>query len=565
MTVNIEYYSTNAKALAEQYNSVSFESVHKDWLNEIPKEGMVLDVGAGSGRDARYLAAKGLSVVAVEPALHIRELAQTYQVNSPIHWLSDTLPELSEVYKLQTKFDLILLSAVWMHITPSSRERAFRKLSSLLKPNGKLIISLRHGACDDERTMYAVSADELAQYASQFGLTYKLLTPDQAPDKLGRSDVSWQTVLLTLPDDGTGAFPLIRNIVVNDSKASTYKVGLLRALLRIAEGHPGAVIEHTDEHVALPVGLVALYWLKLYKPLVDQFAMQQNSSNSKGLGFIKETGWLQLTSHTSNDFYIGASYTGDDVVKPLYQALKDIASTIKNMPARYTTLPGTNTSVFHVDLNRTKKPNNQLVIDFAFLASLGTFYVPKHIWDSLAQFSVWIEPALINEWSTLMAGYGQNKAKAFTKLDYLNALKWDDPTRSTSRIRQRVKDLMTCQDVLCCWSGKQLKSTNYAVDHAFPFARWPNNDLWNLLPTNTKVNSQKSDKLPTGLKLAGSREFILEWWKQGWQHHQTEFFSQANLALPNLRPDNTSFSDVFDAFALQRDRIKAFQQLEDWR
>ena len=565
MTANIEYYSTNAKELAEQYNSISFESVHKDWLDEIPKEGMVLDVGAGSGRDARYLAAKGLSVVAVEPALNIRELAQTYQVNTPIHWLSDTLPELSEVYKLQTKFDLILLSAVWMHIAPSLRERAFRKLSSLLKPNGKLIISLRHGQCQDERTMYAVSADELAQYASQFGLIYKLLTPDQAPDKLGRSDVSWQTVLLTLPDDGTGAFPLIRNIVVNDSKASTYKIGLLRALLRIAEGHPGAVIEHTDEHVALPVGLVALYWLKLYKPLVDQFAMQQNSSNSKGLGFIKENGWLQLTSHTSNDFYIGASYTGDDVVKPLYQALKDIASTIKNMPARYTTLPGTNTSVFHVELNRTKKPGSQLVIDFAFLASLGTFYVPKHIWDSLTQFSVWIEPALINEWSTLMAGYGQNKAKAFTKLDYLNALRWDDPTRSTSRIRQRVNDLMTSQDVLCCWSGKQLKPTRFAVDHAFPFARWPNNDLWNLLPANTKVNSQKSDKLPTGMKLAGSRDFILEWWKQGWQHNQTEFFSQANLALPNLRPDNTSFSDVFDAFALQRDRIKAFQQLEDWR
>jgi len=565
LTANIEYYSTNAKALAEQYNSVTFESVHKDWLDEIPKEGMVLDVGAGSGRDARYLAAKGLSVVAVEPALNIRELAQSYQVNSPIHWLSDTLPELSEVYKLQTKFDLILLSAVWMHIAPSLRERAFRKLSSLLKPNGKLIISLRHGQCQDERTMYAVSADELAQYASQFGLIYKLLTPDQAPDKLGRSDVSWQTVLLTLPDDGTGAFPLIRNIVVNDSKASTYKIGLLRTLLRIAEGHPGAVIEHTDEHVALPVGLVALYWLKLYKPLVDQFAMQQNSSNSKGLGFIKENGWLQLTSHTSNDFYIGASYTGDDVVKPLYQALKDIASTIKNMPARYTTLPGTNTSVFHVELNRTKKPGSQLVIDFAFLASLGTFYVPKHIWDSLTQFSVWIEPALINEWSTLMAGYGQNKAKAFTKLDYLNALRWDDPTRSTSRIRQRVNDLMTSQDVLCCWSGKQLKPTSFAVDHAFPFARWPNNDLWNLLPANTKVNSQKSDKLPTGIKLAGSRDFILEWWKQGWQHNQTEFFSQANLALPNLRPDNTSFSDVFDAFALQRDRIKAFQQLEDWR
>jgi len=199
LTKNITYYSTNASTLAKQYDSVPFKSVHKDWLQAIPKEGMVLDVGAGSGRDARYLAAKGLSVVAVEPAAGIREIAQEYTISNSIHWISDSLPELTEVFRLQTKFDLILLSAVWMHIAPTARERAFRKLSSLLKPNGKLIISLRHGICNDERTMYPVSTNELAQLASQFGLTYQLLTPHKSQDQLGRNDVQWQTVLLTLP------------------------------------------------------------------------------------------------------------------------------------------------------------------------------------------------------------------------------------------------------------------------------------------------------------------------------------------------------------------------------
>ena len=141
MTKNITYYSTNASTLAKQYDSVPFESVHKEWLQAIPKEGMVLDVGAGSGRDARYLAAKGLSVVAVEPAAGIREIAQEYTISNSIHWISDSLPELTEVFRLQTKFDLILLSAVWMHIAPTAREHAFRKLSSLLKPN-KIILHL---------------------------------------------------------------------------------------------------------------------------------------------------------------------------------------------------------------------------------------------------------------------------------------------------------------------------------------------------------------------------------------------------------------------------------------
>ncbi|WP_462158660.1 class I SAM-dependent methyltransferase [Pseudoalteromonas sp. GB56] len=151
MSDNINFYSVNAESLATQYDKVPFELVHKDWINELPSDGVALDVGAGSGRDARYLAARGLSVVAVEPAEGIREVAQRYVTSHSIHWLNDRLPDLANVFTLQMKFDLILLSAVWMHIPPSQRERSFRKLSSLLKPNGRIVISLRHGSCEDER------------------------------------------------------------------------------------------------------------------------------------------------------------------------------------------------------------------------------------------------------------------------------------------------------------------------------------------------------------------------------------------------------------------------------
>jgi len=41
-----------------------------------------------------------------------------------------------------------------------------------------------------------VSADELAQLARQFGLSYRLLTPEAQSDRLGRDDVTWQTVML---------------------------------------------------------------------------------------------------------------------------------------------------------------------------------------------------------------------------------------------------------------------------------------------------------------------------------------------------------------------------------
>jgi len=39
------------------------------------------------------------------------------------------------------------------------------------------------------------------------------------------------------------------------------------------------------------------------------------------------------------------------------------------------------------------------------------------------------------------------------------------------------------------WSAKTL-NRKYDIDHSMPFARWPNNDLWNLVPSNSQVNKE---------------------------------------------------------------------------
>jgi SAM-dependent methyltransferase len=42
-------------------------------------------------------------------------------------------------------FDAVLLSAVWQHVPPSRRARAFRKLCALLRPGGLLVLTLPNG------------------------------------------------------------------------------------------------------------------------------------------------------------------------------------------------------------------------------------------------------------------------------------------------------------------------------------------------------------------------------------------------------------------------------------
>lgn len=284
MSSTIDFYHHNALTLSHQYNSVSFESVHHSWKPYWPLAGdKVLDVGAGSGRDARWMQQQGCEVIAIEPSNALRELGAEY-TGVEVTWINDALPALSRTENLGMRFDLILVSAVWMHLPSSYRERAFRKLSNLLAPNGRLIISLRHGEFDDQRQGYPVSVEELEQRAKNSALQVRHI--DESKDQLNRSEVWWQTVVMTLPDDGSGDLNKVRHIIVNDNKSATYKLALLRTLLRIADAHSGAVIDRSDGKILLPVGLVALYWVRQFKRLIDidieGSGIQQNSNTTKG-------------------------------------------------------------------------------------------------------------------------------------------------------------------------------------------------------------------------------------------------------------------------------------------
>ncbi|MDQ2068992.1 class I SAM-dependent methyltransferase [Natronospira bacteriovora] len=66
----IDWYDQRGKNVAEQYKRLEFPEVHNWLLYLLPKpEGsVILDIGAGSGRDAVWLAERGHEVVAAEPS-----------------------------------------------------------------------------------------------------------------------------------------------------------------------------------------------------------------------------------------------------------------------------------------------------------------------------------------------------------------------------------------------------------------------------------------------------------------------------------------------------------------
>ena len=143
-----EGYADEAEALIRQYESIRFEDVHRRVLYLFPAPpARVLDIGAGTGRDAAGFATLGHRVVAVEPTAALRTAAMALHASPNIEWLDDSLPDLASVMCRGELFDLVTLRAVWMHLDELQRRRAMPHVAGLVSDRGVMTLSLRHGPC----------------------------------------------------------------------------------------------------------------------------------------------------------------------------------------------------------------------------------------------------------------------------------------------------------------------------------------------------------------------------------------------------------------------------------
>lgn len=192
------YGGGNARAWCDLYESATFEGVHRSWLAHLPKgPGAALDVGTGSGRDAAALQERGWRVVAVDCSLDMLREARRRHPDSRITWLHDRLPHLTTLRGEQ--FDLILCSAVWMHLDPTERVVGMSTIRALLADEAICIITLRHPP-DVSRSMFEVTMSETTDVAQRHGLAVLQATHSRDPiPEWHRPDISWSTIVLQRP------------------------------------------------------------------------------------------------------------------------------------------------------------------------------------------------------------------------------------------------------------------------------------------------------------------------------------------------------------------------------
>lgn len=494
----IQYYQQYAAESAAKYRSVDLSESRTQFRELFPSGGRILDIGTGSGRDAATLLSLGFEAFGLEPSEAMRKEAVAAYPQLADRIFPYGLP-LSEGADLGGPFDGLVCSAVLMHLPEEELFESAFSLKRLLRRHGRLWVSVpldRPGLdadCRDTqgRLFKPLHPEYLLLLFERLG--FKLLRRMEEDDKLGRSGIRWASFLFELDESRGKPLDRIEGVLNRDRKTATYKLALFRALSDIAGHHNPQVKWLPSGEVAVPLSLVAEKWFQYYWPIFEspEFIPQNNG---------EKQGCLKPVAFRRKQEAIIEAYRNRG---GLSQFLVDQASDSLNAEV---------TREFSATLGAIEKTIRQGPIVFSsgnlFRHEPGYVVVDPGAWSEFCQLGHWIEPAVVLRWAEETNRMSGGRIAVSDILHRL--LIHPTEERNVGAARDAFERM---EEKRCVWTDRELR-TNYAIDHVIPFSLWHSNDLWNLLPCDSRINGSKSDKLPERTLLLKRKETIISYWER---------------------------------------------------
>ena len=72
----------------------------------------------------------------------------------------------------------------------------------------------------------------------------------------------------------------------------------------------------------------------------------------------------------------------------------------------------------------------------------------------------------------------------------------DEKMRKLGKVRKLWEGVLECQEIKDIFTGKPIQAKQYDIDHFIPWSFVMNDELWNLMPMDSSLNSAKSNRLP---------------------------------------------------------------------
>ena len=496
-------YQKNAKEIFDRYDACC-DGVSRYFTLSFPPQSKILDIGTGSGRDARQLLKLGYDAYGVDPCNELVSLALTKYPELSGRITEGSLPRLENPF--DGNFDGVLCSAVLMHISNEQLLDSVFAIRSVLKDNGRLLLSIpisRPGLdneCRDKHgRLFIIRVPDYLQLLFE-RIGFQLIGRWDDEDSFGRENHFWSVLLFQLKNSQIlRPIDQIEGILNRDKKTATYKLALFRSLCDVALTNYQRAEWKSDRTVGIPIDDIVEKWIYYYWPIFESSKfipqIRGESKNSrkqirfrhslnKLISYYKNSGSL---SRFTIDYR--SSKLNEEAELTLYEVFKNIRGAIVEGPVNYAGGSLETGTVFEYD------PRDRMIM------------LSAELWREFVLMAPWVSDALILRWAELTSKISKNSIKPSEMIDLL--LTVPIPERDVADARRIYLQLDTKE---CVWSGKSLKK-NFDVDHVIPFSLWGNNDLWNLLPTTPSVNRDKRDKLPTRSLLIERKDYIVDYWR----------------------------------------------------
>ena len=188
----LDYYNKNSEEYFNSTLNVDMTNTYKPFLKLVPKDGKILDLGCGSGRDSMNFMKLGYEVTSVDGA---KELAKKASVLLGKEVIVSTFEEL----ELKEKFHGIWACASLLHIKREDLKIVLNNLYNNLDDKGVFYMSFKYGEkeyVDDKNRYFNCFTDESIISFINENIKYNILGLYITEDKLGRvNEVKWVNLI----------------------------------------------------------------------------------------------------------------------------------------------------------------------------------------------------------------------------------------------------------------------------------------------------------------------------------------------------------------------------------
>ncbi len=336
-------------------------------------------------------------------------------------------------------------------------------------------------------------------------------------------------------------FSNISKIIERDSKVTTYKFALLRGVIELIQDN-SPYVSFSEGRVHMPTGLLIERWLLYYYPILESPTYIPQINGVVNLAFGNQLNQI-ISAYRPiggfSAFYNDLKNKGiPESIKQDFVALaKKLQETITKMPMKYIGRSISNDfySIFNYQTQRPRKHSSATVDIEYLIRNFGTFSIPVEYYEAFKVLGSFIggQDSILFKWAEFSVNASGKRLSIENVVN--EVLRSPITEREVTESKNIYKSILKKEGkVYCVWTGKSI--SRYDVDHMIPFSVWKNNDLWNLLPSQSTTNNQKRDKIPSPYLIERRKDLILYYWDLILQNQPQRFQKEIQVALLGNNP-----------------------------